>query len=187
MTPGADGPDPRYSREWLSWVSEERRERLIGYVRTRTPVTDLASAEDVVQDGILKILAEQFEPPAGRREAWLWLLRVLRNVARNRARTEAIRDNEPLDEARTSREPVRDGREGGWAIAEHLERSEALGEALECLTSAEREVIELRYVEGLTVRETAAFRGCARGTVKKHTTAARAKLRAELNGQFGPE
>jgi RNA polymerase sigma factor (TIGR02999 family) len=55
--------------------------------------------------------------------------------------------------------------------------------ALAALSPARAEIVELRFMLGMTVEETAAATGIPERTVKRHWQAARAWLLAHLNGQ----
>lgn len=55
--------------------------------------------------------------------------------------------------------------------------------ALAALSPARAQIVELRFMLGMTVEETAAATGIPERTVKRHWQAARAWLLAHLNGQ----
>jgi RNA polymerase sigma-70 factor (sigma-E family) len=61
-----------------------------------------------------------------------------------------------------------------------VNRAELL-EALQALTARQRATVVLRYLEGLSERETAATLGCSEGTVKSQTSRALIKLKSVLN------
>jgi RNA polymerase sigma-70 factor (sigma-E family) len=65
--------------------------------------------------------------------------------------------------------------------ADEIARRAELLQALLALTFRQRATVVLRYLEGLSERETADLLGCSEGTVKSQTSRALAALRAFLN------
>jgi RNA polymerase sigma-70 factor (sigma-E family) len=61
-----------------------------------------------------------------------------------------------------------------------VNRAELL-QALQSLPARQRATVVLRYLEGLSERETAATLGCSEGTVKSQTSRALIKLKSVLN------
>jgi RNA polymerase sigma-70 factor (sigma-E family) len=61
-----------------------------------------------------------------------------------------------------------------------VDRAELL-QALQSLSARQRATVVLRYLEGLSERETAAALGCSEGTVKSQTSRALIKLKSVLN------
>ena len=100
-----------------------------------------------------------------------YVRRILLNVARQRWR--GRRNRAPVSVATT--EPhVPD------ATEEIVERAELFG-ALLRLPLRQRATIVLRYLDGLSERETAATLGCSQGTVKSQTARALTSLRTFLD------
>ncbi len=65
-----------------------------------------------------------------------------------------------------------------------VNRAELL-QALHTLSTRQRATVVLRFLEGLSERETAAALGCSEGTVKSQTSRALSKLKSVLNrGDF---
>jgi RNA polymerase sigma-70 factor (sigma-E family) len=65
-----------------------------------------------------------------------------------------------------------------------VNRAELL-QALQTLSARQRATVVLRFLEGLSERETAAALGCSEGTVKSQTSRALVKLKSILNrGDF---
>lgn len=78
-------------------------------------------------------------------------------------------------------------RSGSPLVASHTGSSEHdLLSLLADLTPGQRAVVVLRYVEHLSVAETARTLGCSEGTVKSQTHAARQSLRVLLTDQSDP-
>lgn len=84
-------------------------------------------------------------------------------------------------EARTNAEMVHHTAEVAPGVDAHVIRSHDLKAALEQLTPRERACVALRYLEHLSVRETAAALGLADGSVKRYVSDGIAKL----NGLLG--
>lgn len=136
---------------------------------------DPHEAEDVVQDAFataLKRLKECREParfPG-------WLLRIVRNHAKNHRRYLTVRAAAPLD--------VAESHPSGHAPAQDAERAEIrerLAEAVGELPEVQREVVLLHDLEGWKHREIAEAMGIPDGTVRYHLFNARKVLRARLS------
>jgi RNA polymerase sigma-70 factor, ECF subfamily len=106
-------------------------------------VRDRHEAEDITQTLFLKLLGkiqryEQRDVPFA-----AWILRVARNAALDHVRA---RRTIPFEEVRTSDDGLED---------EAVERAESLRLALDALPPAQREVLILRHIAGLTPGEIA--------------------------------
>jgi RNA polymerase sigma-70 factor (sigma-E family) len=75
--------------------------------------------------------------------------------------------------------PTSEPPDAAWSddIESDYASRDAVRRALAGLTPAQRSVVVLRFVEDLSVAETAAALGCSEGTVKTHTSRALAALR----------
>lgn len=122
-------------------------------------------AEDAVQTAFVKAYGalHRFDPGRPFRP---WLLRIVTNEARNRARSEARRARWEL--AAAEDQTVGERRTAASAEAEALvhHRREALLREVNALRSRDRTVIAYRYFLGLSEDEAARALGWARGTVK---------------------
>lgn len=174
-------PEPRHVREWLSWIMTERWDGLARQAVRWSRRDETAEASDIVHDAVVKVLAGDVHLPDDHKRAWLRLLATIRNVARNRYRSEQIRRTEPLGAVPVSAERVGDGRRQQWTICQRWERESMIGLALERLTEDQREVVRLRYVEGWTVAEVAEHRECSASAVKQLAGKARATFRAAMS------
>jgi RNA polymerase sigma-70 factor (sigma-E family) len=129
-------------------------------------------AHDLVQDTLVK--AYQHWPrvrQADSPEAYVWriLLNEARGRWRRRERTAAV-----------SRFP--DGREPAAPDAtDEVARRMGLLQALHALPFRQRATVILRYLEGMSERETAAALGCSEGTVKSQSARALGTLRSYLD------
>lgn len=129
-----------------------------------------ADAEEAAQDGFVKALAAlpRFRPGAPLRP---WLLTIVANEARNRARSAARRRR--LAERAAFERPPEPLTLGTGADPD-------LRAALARLDDRDREVLWLRFFAALSEAETASVFGCRRGTVKSRTSRALDRLRTEL-------
>jgi RNA polymerase sigma factor (sigma-70 family) len=136
-----------------------------------------ADAEEAAQDAFVKAHAAlpRFRAGAPFRP---WLLTIVANEARNRARAAGRREKLAL-RAREERRP------GGAvpspeAVLLVSERREELLAALGRLSESDRQAIACRYFLELSEAETAAALDCARGTVKSRLSRALDRLRAQM-------
>jgi RNA polymerase sigma-70 factor (sigma-E family) len=142
------------------------RSRQQGLVRTAYLLTgDFHRAEDLVQEALVKAAARWDSLAGGSPDAWV--------------RTVVYRDHVSWWR-RHRREVLTTPREVG--VPPVGEDSLVLREALGRLTGRQRAVLVLRYVEDLSLAETAEVLGVSVGSVKKHASVAIARLR-----QIAPE
>ncbi len=125
---------------------------------------DRGHAEDLVQVTLVRT-ARRWRTARGNPDAYA--RRVLVNLAHDRRRNLGRRPVEaPLEiDVATGSEP-----------ADH----EPLVEAVRTLPQGQRAVVVLRFLDGLSVAETADALGCSTGTVKSQTHRALATLRRAL-------
>src|SRR5204862_3243617 len=147
-------------------------------------VRDRALAEDLAQEGFLRVYQrlETFDPE---RRFSSWFFQVLRNVTIDYLRVHRI-PTASLDELEEDgREvPVAD-RDGASPeeLAGQGELASAITAALSRLRPEYREVVVLRYQEGLTQPEIAQMLGLPAGTVKTYLHRARKELAELLTAQ----
>lgn len=103
-----------------------------------------------------------------------WLMTILLNLSRNRARDRSRRPTQvPLE---TAPEPA--VREPDVAqLAEENDAARRLGALLAELSVPQRAAVVLRHVVGYSVAEIAEVLGCPEGTVKSHISRGLARLR----------
>ncbi len=106
----------------------------------------------------------------------LWVRRVAFNLANSQFRRKKVE--------RSARE--RDAQTGDWLHSDpdggqRIDIREALGR----LTERQRAVVVLRFLEDLSVEQTAELMNCGNGTVKKLTARALAGLRVWLGDEVG--
>jgi len=156
-------------------------ERLVFNLAARL-LGDLEEARDVSQEVFLQVFRTlgRFQ---GRSTFKTWIYRIAVNQCHNRRRWWRRRRRDqlvsldilgPADEARlcTGRGPEQD--------YESAERSRDVQRALQALPFAQRTVLLLREVEGLTCEQVAQAVGVPVGTVKSRLSRARETLRREL-------
>jgi RNA polymerase sigma factor (sigma-70 family) len=142
----------------------------------RELVTDAAAADDVLQDAWL---AASRTPPPADRPARPWLGKVLRNFARQRARSEGRRAQRESASARAERLP------GPDELAERLDSQRALTEELAQLAEPFRSTVLLRFFEDLEPSEIARRQGLPAGTVRWRLKRGLDELRERLDRRFG--
>jgi RNA polymerase sigma-70 factor (ECF subfamily) len=133
-------------------------------------VRDEALAEDVLSEVFLDVWrhAARFE---GRSSVSTWLLAIARHKALSALRRR--RDDQLDDELAES---VCDPAADAETMLQELDRDERLRAALSRLSDEHREIIDLVYYHGRSVKETAAITGLPEGTVKTRMFYARKKL-----------
>lgn len=144
---------------------------------------DAHAAEDIAQDGFLRAyraldtfrLGEPFRP---------WLLRIVSNLAKNelraRARRARLRDR-VLRWSPTHHEHVEST---VIAEAEREERVALVRQLLDEAPEADREVLVMRHVAGMSEAEMAEVLDVAPGTVKSRLSRARMRLRTVIEAQY---
>ncbi len=140
-------------------------------------LTITAEAEDLTQD-IFLILTKKsaYDPQRGSLRTYLSIL--TRSRALDRLRTRTRRQQKLRHQAANESEQLL----SGSPIEEvaQLERSQEVLEALEQLSTKEREVLTMAYYQGLSQSEIATRLSTALGTVKSRTRRGLLKLRQAL-------
>lgn len=127
-------------------------------------VGNSALAEDLTQETFLKYFMQNSYIERGKKLAYLY------TIARNLC-MDAFRKKQP--EALTENMPDTDS-------FEQLELSIVIRQALNTLPEQERELLLLRYIDGLSVGEIAAITGISRFAVYRRTSSALATLKLLL-------
>lgn len=91
-----------------------------------------------------------------------WLFRIAHNTAANALRSRRRRRTQPLADAP---EPIAGGADPAGLVA-HAEELRRVRRALDALPEDRRQVILLRFVDGLSARETGAVLGRSPGAVR---------------------
>jgi RNA polymerase sigma-70 factor (ECF subfamily) len=138
------------------------------YARALT--RDAETADDLVQDTLVRALRSEHLFHEGDVRSWLYT--ILTNLNRNRLRTLARRPSlAPIEDADA---PDMAGPEAG---GRDIER------ALSTLVEDQRAALLLVVLEGLSYREVADVQGVPIGTVMSRLARARAQMKAYLDGE----
>ncbi|TMG62908.1 MAG: sigma-70 family RNA polymerase sigma factor [Chloroflexi bacterium] len=146
--------------------------------RTAYVITGTAAdAEDAAQEGFVKAYRalDRFRPGAEWRP---WLLRIVANEARNRARSSGRRHHLELRLIEGFRPG--DAAQSPEAVAIASDERRRLIALLNAMVDEDRLVIASRYFLELSGEETAAALGIPEGTVKSRLSRALARLRAQV-------
>jgi len=147
---------------------------------TRNP-TD---AEDLVQEACLRAIKGMTQSGV-KSDPKVWLFTILRNVWINQWRRRAkAPEFILLGKNRGDGAPLQEGfSDGKDRLEEQFDRdvaSRKIRFAISGLPEVFREVVVLRYFEGLSYRQIAAILGCPAGTVMSRLNRAKAELRIRL-------
>lgn len=148
--------------------------RLLGFCNRM--LRDLAEAEDVVQEAMLRLwkMAPDWQPGGAKLSTWVF--RVASNLCTDRLRK---RRGVGLDEIA---EPE-DDRPGAEAQLLQAERLDALDAALDSLPDRQRQAVILRHIEGLTNPEIAVVLEITVEAVESLTARGKRGLAAALAGR----
>jgi RNA polymerase sigma-70 factor (ECF subfamily) len=150
---------------------ERHFHRVYGYVIRRT--RSRAEAEDITSEVFERALTNLS------RFAWrgapfaAWLYRIAANALADRRRQTARDSDEPPPEAP-------DGRE-----ADEIERRAMLFQLVDRLPGLQRQVIEMRFIDGRSIREIAAALDRSDGSVKQLQLRALQNLRKSMEVRHG--
>ena len=153
----------------------QRYRRLLKSAIMRT-VNDDAGAEDVVQECFLELWkqADHYSPTKGRPLAWLMTLgkrRAIDHLRRSMAYCRA------KDRMEVSIQQSDTFTQDSSADCEQADIGRVLGEHLTLLPDAQKEVIELAFLKGMSQREVAQATHTPLGTVKTRMELGLKKLR----------
>jgi RNA polymerase sigma-70 factor (ECF subfamily) len=162
------------------------------YRRAYRILGNTADAEDAVQDALLAAYTHlnQFR---GQAQISTWLTTIVLNCARMQLRRRPRRVHVSLDESRGELQPL----SVSERLADHRPNpeDESIGSELSSrlshlhrqLSPTLRRTLQLRDVQGLSVRETARILGVPTGTVKAQSARARKRLKELMRGTLGPQ
>jgi len=148
-----------------------------------------AEAEDAAQETAIKVYLN-LHLFRGEAQFRTWVLSIARNEALSRLRKQGIRREESLDAASDDQSGdytpaiLTSWREVPTAALEQKELGALLRRAIEGLPEIYGNIVLLRDIEGMDIRETATALGISEGAVKVRLHRARAMLQRELAPQL---
>lgn len=157
--------------------------RAYGLARRICVNHDAGCAAEAVQEGFLAVWRHRSRYRAERGTVQAWILAIVRNQAIDVLRQQRARP--PGAHAPRTVE----ARCSGYRVDDEVERHDEaarLHEQLGNLPAAQREVIELAYLAGLSHREIAVALGLPLGTVKGRMRLGLGKLRMAAAAKFRP-
>ena len=178
MATRADGVTFRWYMETGPEFDDFVRARSAALLRTAFAlVGDYGHAEDMLQTALLRT-ARHWKQARGAPEAYA--RRVLVNLCRDRWRW--LRRRPPETALTDAPAPSADSAD---LTAEQVGEHDTLLRALTRLPTGQRHVIVLRFLEDLSVAQTAELLGISPGTVKSYTARALLALRTHLDDDPG--
>ncbi|MEM7479699.1 MAG: sigma-70 family RNA polymerase sigma factor [Acidobacteriota bacterium] len=145
-------------------------------------VRDPLIAEDLAQDAFIKAFRklDRYDP---QRKFSSWLFKVAHNTTLDhmrRKRLSLVALETPDDEPDLARVLADDSRRGPEVRVQRGDLAAALEAAVATLRPEYREIVVLRYQQGLPYQEIADITGLPLGTVKTHLHRARKEVQAHL-------
>jgi RNA polymerase sigma-70 factor (ECF subfamily) len=182
LEPGPIGPCHRKVQELTHLVTHHSsRFRRIALAH----LGNVSDAEDAIQDALLSALThlDQFR---GQAKMSTWLTTIVINSARMKLRRRSLHVQTILNETFGEQDlsladVVSDPRPGPERLCQNREIALALAHATSRLSPILRMTFQLRDVDGLSIRETAARMGVPSGTVKARLARARARVKKTIH------
>lgn len=140
-------------------------------------VNDMETARDLTADVFQRLLLAMQKGDKPIRNVKAWLYRTTHNLVTDFYRRQQFRDCEPLEEsfAADTRDPAQEAAE--------LIQLDGIRRAWHELTPEQRQVLSLRFLDGLACTETAEIMNKSTGAVKSLQHRALAALRREIERQ----
>ena len=174
-TEGRQRPEGLVRPERLGELFDAQHARL--YRLARRLSGDPEEARDLVQETFLRAARKLTPLPGVGPAAEAWLVRVLVNLCRDRARRQRVRD-------RAASDPILRERPGVNLESAAVARA-TVETALRRLSPRRRAVVVLHELEERTVPEISRLLGIARATVRWHLAAGKRDLKVILLGERG--
>jgi RNA polymerase sigma-70 factor (ECF subfamily) len=151
-------------------------------------VGDYHAALDVIQEAFIKVMnrLDTLDDPARFRP---WLRNVVRTTALDALRRRKVvgRSGESLPGQDEGSEPLPAPALRPEDALEQAELREQIRDEIAGLPESQREVVYLKYIEGLSYEAIAEATGLTTGTIESRLFRARANLRKRLVKRFGGE
>ena len=165
------------SRDQQAFATFHDRHNRFAFQIAYQILRDQGQAEDVVQEGFLRIWrgAGSFDPQRGCAQAWVRTVIQRSAINRLRGKMGRTRTELPLELSYAGRADA-----APEALIEAGERRDTVMQSLATLPRPQREVVELAYFAGLTCREIAEQTATSPGTVKSRLRLGLQKLRETL-------
>lgn len=141
----------------------------------RRILSDTNDAEDLVHDVFVEIWQKAHTYDPNRASVRSWLLLRVRSRAIDRLRSLTI-----VRHHATTQITPEQAAQPRCCEPDHLTEHYRLYQTLNCLSAAQRSVVELSYFQGLSHSEIADRCGIPNGTVKSRLAAATTRLRVQL-------
>lgn len=195
-----DGP----SAKEIGWIEEARRgdaqaysalvqvyqERLIHAAYSF--LGNAEDARDAAQETFLKAY-ERLDRFEGRSRFYTWLYRILANHCKDLLRRRKMKGwlsmwtTDADGEEKNLTDTIPDPRAGAAADLAHKETGERIRRSMDRLPERQRTAFVFRYLEGLSLEETAESMQLSVGAVKAHLWHAVHKMRRTLGDLIGEE
>ena len=163
--------DPEAARE----LTRRLAPRMLGFA-TRMLGGDRTEAEDVVQEGMLRLWRAAPGWRDGEAKVTSWLYPVISNLCTDRLRKRKRQGDWPEAEPEDGRPQVEE-------VMGHAQRIEALDAALATLPDRQRQAVILRHIEGLSNPEIAEILEVGVEAVESLTARGKRALAAALAGR----
>ncbi len=158
----------------LAWEALVRRYQSRVYAVALHYVRDATEARDMAQEVFIRVY-QRIATLQGHETFLPWLLRVARNVCIDHLRRRKVRPpavDVPVEDGPELADPKADPHEH-WAVED---RKRLVYRALEKMSDQDREIILLKEIQGLDLKEVAEMLGIPVGTVKSRSHRARLHL-----------
>jgi RNA polymerase sigma-70 factor (ECF subfamily) len=170
----------RRDPDLLDRLIEQYQHRLLRYLIHLSGNRELA--EDLFQETWIRVL-ERGHQYDGKHEFSTWLYAVARNLTLDylRKKSPVSLDGLMEDEDHAPFEPA-DARPAAWEVVQQHQQAEQINAALVSIPVEYREIVVLRFQEGMALEEIATVTGAKLGTVKSRLYRGLNLLMGKLEG-----
>ena len=147
-----------------SELYDEYHDRVMAYIRSR--ISSREDAEDLCQDVFLKVYSKYDSFDSSKSSVSTWIFTITRNTL--------------TDFFRTSKQTAELTEDAAVSDFESEKVLDDLAEALEELPQEQRDIVVLRYFNGLTLTEISKMMNISYGMVKVKHNQALAKLKEKM-------